>query len=254
MLLAFDIGNTNTVIGCFKGQELQFQFRLSTDLRRTKDEYQILLQSILDSRSGADISISAAIISSVVPPVTPAFADYVESAFGIVPFIVGPGMKTGISIKTSEPAAVGADRIVNAVAVKNLFGLPALAVDFGTATSFDYVDADSNYWGGIIAPGLEISLDALVSRTAKLPRIELTCPKRVIGRNTVTAMQSGAVLGYCCLVDGLIDRIIEEVGPIEHIVATGGAGGLITAESSRITAFDSDLNLKGLAFLAETNK
>ncbi len=254
MLLAFDIGNTNIVVGCFDGDRLISECRMRTDSGRTADEYGVILLSLLQKRLGADFKCSAAIISSVVPPLTPRIFEFVTSEFDVQPLIVGPGMKTGISIKTTDPAAVGADRIVNAVAVKKFYGLPALAVDFGTATSIDYVDAQSNYLGGVIAPGLEVSLDALVSRTAKLPRIEIAFPKTVVGRNTVSAMQSGTVLGYQCMVEGLIDRIIEEVGPVSCIVATGGLGRTVSGRLRRPTIYDPHLTLKGLQYLSVMNR
>lgn len=253
MLLTFDIGNTNIVVGCFEGDQLRGECRMRTDPKRTSDEYAVTLLALLKKRLGTDPCCRAAIVSSVVPPLTPLLLEVIRREFGIEPLVVGPGMKTGISIKTSDPAAVGADRIVNAVAAKRFYGLPALAIDFGTATSIDYIDAESNYLGGVIAPGLEIALDALVSRTAKLPRIEIAFPKHVIGRNTISAMQSGAVLGYLCMVEGLVRRIIEEVGPVPHLVCTGGSGRLVSGGLGAGAIYDPALTLKGLRYLAELN-
>lgn len=253
MLLTFDIGNTNIVVGGFQKTELVFEFRLKTDPGRTIDEYAGLLFSLLDRQAEAHKHPKACVISSVVPPITPDVVRLVRERFGIEPLVVGPGVKTGLSIKTTDPAAVGSDRVVNAVAVKQLFGTPALVVDFGTATSFDLVSKEGNYEGGIIAPGPNTALEALVRNTAKLPRIEMLWPKSVVGKNTVSAMQSGVVVGYACLVDGLIERIIEEVGPISHIVATGGLGRLFSEHCKRIKSYDPHLTLTGLRIIAELN-
>lgn len=253
MLLVFDIGNTNIVIGGFVGQTLAFEFRLKTDAGRTVDEYAGILYSLLDHQATEFRQPTACVISSVVPPVTPDIIRLVKERFNLDPVVVGPGIKTGLSIKTADPAAVGSDRVVNAVAAKILFGAPALVVDFGTATSFDYVSSDGNYEGGIIAPGPQTALDALVRNTAKLPRIEMVWPKSIVGKSTVTAMQSGIIVGYTCLVDGLIDRIINEVGPIRSIIATGGLGRLFAEHSSRIKSYEPHLTLTGLRLIAELN-
>ncbi len=175
---------------------------------------------------------------SVVPPVTPEVVRFVREQLTCEPIVVGPGIKTGVAVKTSDPAAVGADRIVNAAAVKVLYGAPALVIDFGTATTFDYVNAHGDYEGGIIAPGPALALDGLVRNTAKLPRIELVVPKHVVGKNTVSAMQSGVVLGYLCMVEGLIEKIVGEVGPIPHVIATGGLGKLFSDNSKKINSYE----------------
>lgn len=253
MLIVFDIGNTNIVVGCFDGNELMAQFRLATNAVRTNDEYFAILDSLLQREFGAKYSFKACIISSVVPPLTPQIVRLVKDAFALDAILVGPGIKTGVQIKISEPTTVGADRVVNSVAVKELYGTPALVVDFGTATSFDYVSKEGNYEGGIIAPGVLSALDGLVRNTAKLPRIELEWPKSLIGKGTVHAMQVGSVVGYVCMVDGLIERIIAEVGTINHIVATGGLGELFTKHSSKIKHYDAHLTLKGLRILADIN-
>ena len=253
MLLCFDIGNTNIVIGCFKGDALAFEFRLKTEAGRTIDEYSVLLSTLITSKLGGSPKFSGAVICSVVPPITQDIVTLVKDAFGVEPLVIGPGIKTGVRIKATEPTAVGADRIVNAVAVRELHGAPAIVVDFGTATTFDLVGKDGDYEGGIIAPGIGISMEALVRNTAKLPRIELAWPNSVVGKNTVSAMQSGAVVGYMCLVDGLIDRIVAEVGPIQHFVATGGLGRLFTEHSKRLTTFDPHLTLKGMRIIAGLN-
>ncbi|MBN8550709.1 MAG: type III pantothenate kinase [Deltaproteobacteria bacterium] len=253
MLLTFDIGNTNIVVGGFEKKNLAFEFRLKTDPGRTIDEYAGILFSLLDRQAEEHKHPSACVISSVVPPITPDVVRLVKERFNIDALVVGPGVKTGLSIKTTDPAAVGSDRVVNAVAVKALFGSPALVVDFGTATSFDLVSKEGNYEGGIIAPGPATALEALVRNTAKLPRIELSWPKNVVGKNTVAAMQAGVVVGYACLVDGLIDKIIDEVGPIPHVVATGGLGRLFSEHSKSIKNYDPHLTLTGLRIIAELN-
>ena len=253
MLIAFDIGNTNIVGGVFAGSDLKYEFRLKTDAGRTVDEYRALIQPLLDRALETGYRIDRAIIASVVPPVTPSIVRVAQECFGLEPLQVGPGVKTGLSIKTTDPAAVGADRVVNAVAAKELYGLPALIIDFGTATSFDYVDEQSNYQGGIIAPGLISASDALVRNTAKLPKIELVWPKSVVGKSTVTAMQAGTVVGYLCLVEGLVARVVSEVGPIRHIIATGGLGRLMAEHSQVIQVYDGNLTLRGLEILARMN-
>jgi type III pantothenate kinase len=226
---------------------------LKTDANRTVDEYRALMLSLLQAAFPKGFKISQAIISSVVPPVTPSLVRLVQDFFRLEPLQVGPGIKTGLAIKTTDPAAVGADRVVNAVAAKEFFGLPALVIDFGTATTFDYIDEESNYQGGIIAPGINSALEALVRNTSKLPKIEIAWPKTVVGKNTVSAMQSGTVVGYLCLVEGLITRVLDEVGPIKHIIATGGLGELLSRHSASIRCYDPHLTLKGLALLARMN-
>ena len=190
----------------------------------------------------------------MVPQLTLALAETVKRVSSIDPIIVGPGVKTGIQLRVSNPAGVGADRVVNAVAAKFKFGTPALVIDFGTATTFDVVSAEGNYEGGVICPGPYVSVESLVSRTAKLPRIELVWPKSVIGKNTVEAMQSGAVIGYACLVDGLIEKICEEAGPIEHVIATGGLGRLFAGCCKRIKSYEPALTLEGMRIIAEMNR
>lgn len=253
MLLAFDIGNTNIVVGGFDGEKLLFELRLKTDQGRTIDEYAVMLLSLIERRLGSNPKFDGCIVSSVVPPLTPDICRMAKVHFGLEAMIVGPGIKTGLSIKTADPGAVGADRIVNAVAAKELYGLPAIAVDFGTATSFDYVSAGGAYEGGVIAPGAVVAMESLVRNTAKLPRIELVWPKSVIGKGTVAAMQAGTVVGYVCMVDGLIQRMIQEVGPVEHVVATGGLGKLFAAHSSCIKSYDPHLTLTGLRIIAGMN-
>ena len=253
MLLVFDIGNTNICVGAYRDEELVFEFRLKTDPMRTIDEYVGLLDSLFARRLGGEAHFTSAIIASVVPPATLDLAKVAREFCGTDPLIVGPGIKTGLPLHVQEPQAVGADRVVNAVAARALFGSPAIVVDFGTATTFDLIGADGAYEGGVIAAGLHVALESLVRHTAKLPRIEINWPKSVIGKTTVSAMQAGAVVGYVSMVDGLIDRMIAEAGAVEHVVATGGLGRLITQHSARIREYDPHLTLKGLRLLSEMN-
>jgi type III pantothenate kinase len=253
-LVCFDIGNTNIVIGCFENQKLLGEVRISSSRERTVDEYSALTLSLLAHRlKGGEKKIDSAIISSVVPPLTPVFVRVVEELFSVVPRIVGTGIKTGIALKVQEPVSVGADRIVNAVAARELFGTPALVVDFGTATSFDFVNAKGEYEGGAIAPGPQLALDSLARNTAKLPRIEMAWPTAMVGKNTVTAMQIGSVVGYLCMVDGLIERIEQEVGAMKHIIATGGLGRLFSEHSKKLTTYHPTLTLEGLRIIANNN-
>ncbi len=251
--MTIDVGNTNVVVGCFEGEELKVVLRLKTDSEQTIDEYEALLFSLIARKFGEVPEYQQAIISSVVPPLTPLFTRLIQRTLGITPLIVGPGIKTGVSIKTNDPSAVGSDRIVNSVAAKILYGSPALVIDFGTATSFDVVDKEGDYIGGIIAPGVVVALNALVEHTAKLPRIELGWPENVIGRNTVSAMQSGAVVGYLCMVEGLIEKIKKETPGIKHIIATGGVGRLFSKHSEQILHYEPEFTLQGLRILAEMN-
>ncbi len=253
MLCVIDIGNTNIVIGVFKGKELLKQFRMKTDTARTEDEYAASIFSLFRMSFGDDFTIDRAVISSVVPSLTPLMTKFVEDQLKVDYLIVGPGIKTGVSIHTDDPRSVGADRIVNSAAVKVLYGCPALVIDFGTATTFDYVGADGSYQGGAIAPGITTSINALVRNTAKLPQVELCWPETVVGTNTVHAMQSGSIIGYVCMVDGMVDLIAEEKGPLSHIIATGGLGKLMTQHSKRIQQYDEALTLQGMRIIAELN-
>jgi type III pantothenate kinase len=253
MLLAIDIGNTNIVLGGFKGTELLFEFRLQSDAGRTLDEYRAAIVALLKLQFGEAFHISSAIISSVVPQLTGTLVDVVKKTFSIDPLIVGAGTKTGIAIRLADPLSVGADRIVNSVAAKTFYGKKSIVVDFGTATTFDYINDQGDYEGGVIAPGLHTSIESLVSRTAKLPRIELSWPKTIIGKSTVAAMQSGALVGYVCLVDGMLAQIEKEVGKLQHVIATGGLGEVIKAHSNRIDVYDSTLTLKGMQCIAQMN-
>lgn len=254
VLLVVDVGNTNIVIGGFDADRLSFEFRLKTERGRTIDEYAALLSVLISKKAPTASKIESCVISSVVPPVTGDLIAHLRDAYSIEPLLVGPGIKTGLPIRVQEPQAVGSDRIVNAVAAKALIGNPALIIDFGTATSLDILSADGCYDGGIIAPGPNVAMESLVANTAKLPRIELAWPKSVIGKNTIHAMQAGCVVGYACMVDGLIERVVAEAGPFPHVVATGGLGQLFAKHSSKISRYEPHLTLHGLRVLAELNR
>jgi type III pantothenate kinase len=253
MLLAFDIGNTNIVVGVFDGEKLLCVLRLHSQRNRTVDEYRVLLKNLLEIKLETGSRISHAAICSVVPPITPEIIRYIQEDHGIEPHIIDARSDLGMSIALAAPLSVGADRLVNAVAAKALVGSPALVVDFGTATSFDLVGKDGSFQGGIIAPGPLTALDALVHNTAKLPRIELRWPDSVVGKDTVSAMEAGTVVGYLCLVDGLIERMRAEVGELPHIVATGGLGELFGRHSRFITRYEPDLTLQGIRVVATRN-
>lgn len=253
MLLTIDVGNTNVVLGLFKGEELLAQWRVATDSHRMTDEYAVLVRNLfacngLDSSEVTDIAIS-----SVVPPLTATFEELCRRYFNLAPLVIGPGTKTGIRIIIDNPREVGADRIVNAVAAYKRYGGPCIVLDFGTATSFDVISHDGDYIGGAIAPGIRIASEALFTRTAKLPRIELIRPKSAIGKNTVSSMQSGILFGYVGLVEGLINRFRQELGPAK-VVATGGLATVIARETSMIDVVDDQLTLFGLRLLYELNR
>ncbi|MDF2695807.1 MAG: Pantothenate kinase type CoaX-like, partial [Labilithrix sp.] len=212
MLLAIDVGNTNIVYGLFDGSRLVHQFRVETSRGRTADEYAVIVRQLLSMRNVEPAAVRGAIIASVVPSLTEPMIDLVRRGFGLDALVVGPGIKTGMSILYENPREVGADRIVNAVAAYERFHSGLIVVDFGTATTFDCVTPKGEYMGGVIAPGIQISADALFARAARLPRVEIQRPPKVVGRNTQHSMQSGIVFGYVGLVDGLVDRLVEEMG------------------------------------------
>jgi type III pantothenate kinase len=254
MLLVIDVGNTNIVYGLFQGAELVRQFRVETGRGRTADEYAVVLRQLLAMNDIAANDVQAAVLASVVPALTEPMTELVRRAFDREALVVGPGIKTGMSILYENPREVGADRIVNAVAAYDKARGAVIVVDFGTATTFDCVTPRGEYLGGVIAPGIQISADALFSRAAKLPRVEIAKPPRVVGRNTVHSMQSGIVFGYVGLVDGMVHRLQEELGYSTAVIATGGLARLIAPLSKTIEEADDVLTLVGLRLLHERNQ
>jgi type III pantothenate kinase len=254
MLLAIDVGNTQTVLGLFDGVELIHHWRISTNDERTSDELALLVSELLSLR-GIDFHPEemGIAISSVVPRLTAALREMTDEWFGVTAVVLEPGTRTGMPILYDNPKEVGADRIANSVGAYDLYGGPCICVDFGTATTFDAISAKGEYLGGVIIPGIEISLDALFGRAAALRRVELVEPRNVIGKNTVESMQSGAVYGFAAQVDGLCQRMEGEMGK-STIVATGGLAGLITPLSSMIQHHEPWVTLIGLRLIWERNQ
>lgn len=253
-LVVFDVGNTNTVCGVFVGDELVEDLRLSTAADRTADEYGAALLPLFRRAELDPANAGAVVISSVVPPLHQTFEALARRYFRCEPLFVEPGIRTGLPIRYDNPSEVGADRIVNAVAARELYGCPAVVVDFGTATSFDVINGAGEYVGGIIAPGIGIAAEALFSRASRLFRVDILRPERLVGRNTVGSMQSGIYYGYLSLVDGILERLIAELGELETVVATGGHAELIAPDSRFIRRVDPRLTLIGLKILHELNR
>lgn len=254
MILVVDVGNTNIVLGLYEGKKLLQDWRISTNRSATADEYGLTLYNLFGYKGLKLEAVEGVIISSVVPPLMFALESMCKKYIKKDPLIVGPGVKTGLSIRYENPREVGADRIVNAVAALELYGPPLIIVDFGTATTFCYIDQEAQYIGGAIAPGIGISTEALYQRAAKLPRIELVKPKSTVGRNTVTSMQAGIIFGYAGQVDGIVRRIRDEFGTNPTIVATGGLAELIAEESRTIQVINPLLTLQGLQLIYERNR
>jgi type III pantothenate kinase len=252
-LLAVDVGNTNTVLGVFRGGDLVNHFRIETNAGRTSDELAVLVRSLLELQGFAWGSLDAGIVSSVVPPAVFGIQRFFKQYLGTPALVVGPGIKTGMPILYESPREVGADRIVNAVAAYETHKVGCIVVDFGTATTWDVVTPRGEYLGGAIAPGIQISAEALYSHAAKLPRVEIARPGKVIGRNTVASMQSGLLYGYAGMVDALVTRIRAEVDFPAKCIATGGLAKLVASESATIEETDELLTLRGLKLLYDRN-
>lgn len=254
MLLAIDIGNTNINYGVWDGEKLRATWRMATDVRRQPDEFAAMSMQILQHNGLALTDVKAGIFSSVVPPLIPTFEEIFQQYFKVAPVVVGTGTKTGMRILAENPREVGADRVCHAVAAFKLYGGPLIVIDFGTATVFDAITREGDYMGGAIAPGVNLAAEALFQRASKLPRIEFAKPKTAIGRNTVTAMQSGLFYGYVGLIEGLVVRFQKELGGGAKVVATGGLARLIASETKVVDHVNYDLVLIGLRILYEMNE
>lgn len=254
MLLAIDIGNTNIVIGCIKDDKILFKARIATDKTRTSDQYGVEIKNMIEAFGTRVEDISDCIISSVVPPVFNSVCTGVIKVIGKHPVVVGPGLKTGLNIQVDVPSQVGSDRIVIAVAALAEYKAPLILMDLGTATTIEVIEPDNIYMGGVIFPGVKISLEALTQRTAQLPGINLDNPKRVIGKNTVDCMRSGIMYGTAAMIDGIIDRMEEELGHSSTIIATGGLAQFIAPLCKKDIIIEKDLLLKGLNILYKRNK
>ena len=254
MLLAIDIGNTNVTLGVLEDEKIRATWRMATDINQMGDEYAAMLLTLLEHTGIKKGEITEAAMCSVVPPLVSTFEDLLSRYFEVTPVVVRPGVKTGVRIVYPNPREVGADRIVNAAAANHLYKGPVIIVDMGTGTTFDIVNRDGEFIGGVIAPGIGIAAQALYTRTAALPRVELVAPEKAIGTTTVTAMQSGIVYGYIGLVEGLIKRVQNELPEKAMVVATGGYASLIASGTRMIDKTNPDITLIGLNVIYEMNK
>lgn len=253
MILAVDIGNTNIVIGCMEQEKVYFVERVSTNISKTELEYVVEFKTLLDLYQIKVEEITGSIIASVVPPLTNIVKASMEKLLHNVPLVVGPGVKTGLNILMDHPGQVGSDLIVNAVAGLKYYGAPIIIIDMGTATTISVVDEKKNYIGGMILPGVKVSLESLVNRTSQLPRISLEAPKKIIGKNTIDCMKSGIIMGQASSMDGMIERIWEELGCQAKVVATGGLAGCIVPYCKKEVICDDELTLKGLNIIYHKN-
>jgi type III pantothenate kinase len=254
MLLVIDIGNSNTVLGLYDGETLVRNWRITTDKTRTTDEYVVVIERLFSLSGQAFAEVDDVIISCVVPPVLDTFVQLCRSCFDKPPYVVGPGIKTGMPILYDNPKEVGADRIVNAVAAYEKYRRALIVVDFGTATTFDCISPRGEYLGGAIAPGVAISAEALFMRASKLPRVDIRRPPQVIAKNTVNSMQAGIFYGYVGLVDGIVARMNRELGEAALVVATGGLAPLVAGDSQAIDEVEPMLTLEGLRIIHHRNK
>lgn len=253
MILAVDIGNTNIVIGCIEAEKIHFVERVSTNISNTELEYAVEFKTLLELYHIKMKDITGCIIASVVPPLNNIIKAAMEKLLHITPLLVGPGIKTGLNILMDNPGQVGSDLIVNAVAGLAYYGEPIIMIDMGTATTISVVDEKRNYIGGMILPGVKVSLESLVNRTSQLPRISLEAPKKIIGTNTIDCMKSGIVMGQAACLDGMIERIWEELGYQADVVATGGLAGSIVPFCKKKIIHDNELTLKGLYIIYQKN-
>ncbi len=251
MLLVMNVGNTNTVLGVFEGRHLRVSWRLTSRREQTADEYGVFIQTLLKSRGIDPGEIRGVAISNVVPPIQQTLEWMCEKYFGFPPLSVEPGVNVDMRLQVDNPAEVGPDRIVDALGAITLYGPPLIVIDFGTATTFDCVNSRGEFIGGAIAPGIVVASEALISKAARLFRVELVRPKEAIGRNTVTNIQSGIIYGYAGLVDGLVERMRAEMGGAATVVATGGLAGLIQEVARTIQHVNPDLALEGLRIIYE---
>ncbi len=253
MILAIDIGNTNIVIGCMEQEKIYFVERVSTDISKTELEYVVEFKTLLELYRIEMKEITGCIMASVVPPLNNVVKNAMEKLFHLSPLLVGPGVKTGLNILMDNPGQVGADLIVNAVAGLKYYGAPIIMIDMGTATTISVVDEKKNYIGGMILPGVKVSLDSLVNRTSQLPKISLEPPKKIIGTNTIDCMKSGVIMGQASCIDGMVERIWEELGYQAAVVATGGLAGSIIPYCKHKVICDNELTLKGLNIIYRKN-
>ncbi len=253
MILAIDIGNTNIVIGCIEKEQVRFVERVSTNLSKTELEYVVEFRTLFDLYRISIEDIDGSIISSVVPPLNNIVKAALQKLFHRTPLLVGPGVKTGLNILMDNPGQLGSDLVVNAVAGLHYYGAPIIMIDMGTATTISVVDDKKNYIGGMILPGVKVSLESLVNRTSQLPRISLEAPRRVIGKNTIECMKSGIVMGQAACLDGMIERIFDELGYEAPVVATGGLSGSIVPHCKQNIIYDNELTLKGLGIIYHKN-